>query len=206
MATVFIIDDDDSVRRSLGRLLRAEDLHAETFSSAADYLARERFDGIGCLVLDVNMPGMSGIELQMRLYERGDRLPVVFLTGHGDIPMSVQAMKRGAMDFLTKPVDAEDLLTSIRHAIDHHRRFHQQSCLRASVEQRIALLTPREHEILRELLTGAPNKIIADRLGIALKTVKVHRAHVMEKMRVRSIAELVHLCHLVSDNPDIRLD
>jgi FixJ family two-component response regulator len=136
------------------------------------------------------------MELQRRLTERGDSLPIVFLTGHGDIAMSVQAMKRGALDFLTKPVDQADLLRAVRRAIEHHRRTLDEASVREAIEVRLADLTPREHEVMCELLTGAANKTVADRLGISVKTVKVHRSHVMEKMQVRSVAELVHLYHL----------
>lgn len=202
-ATVFIVDDDDSVRRSLARLLRANGIASESFPSAEAFLAQEPEPGVGCLLLDVNMAGMSGIELQRRLAERGSDLPIVFLSGHGDVPMSVTAMKRGALDFLTKPVDASDLLEAMRQALDHHRALRESQDLRAAIEARIATLTPREREVMEALITGAQNKVVADRLAIALKTVKVHRAHIMEKMGVRSVAELLHLCHLVGLEPDI---
>jgi FixJ family two-component response regulator len=203
MATVFIIDDDDATRRSLGRLLRAEEIRTEDFSSARDYLAREHYDGVGCILLDVNMPDISGIELQSQLVESGEELPIIFLTGYGNIPTSVEAMKRGALDFLTKPVDEADLLPAIRQALDHHRSLREASCIKESIKNRLASLTPREKEVMLELITGAPNKIVADRLQVAVKTVKVHRAHLLQKMEVRSVAELVHLCHLVGTEPDI---
>ncbi len=194
-AIVFVVDDDESVRRSLSRLLTASGYQVEAFDSADRYLARDPHEGVGFVLLDINMPGMSGIELQQRLRERGDTLPIVFLTGHGDIPTSVHAMKQGADDFLTKPVDAEDLLGAVEAALARHQEVIVGAARRGRIELRLASLTPREVEVLRELITGAPNKIIADRLDIAVKTVKVHRAHVMEKMGVRSVAELVHLCH-----------
>lgn len=194
--TVFIVDDDASVRRSLERLLTASGFHVESFESAEHFLDRGSVDGPGCLLLDINMPGISGIELQKRLQDRGDTVPIVFLTGHGDIPTSVLAMKEGAQDFLTKPVDVEDLVPVIEDALARHREILVDEGERARIVARLDTLTPREREVLGELITGAPNKIIADRLGIALKTVKVHRAHVMEKMAVRSVAELVHLCHI----------
>ncbi len=205
METVFIIDDDASVRKSLSRLLRAEDILTEDFGSARAYLDRAGYDGVGCILLDVDMPEINGIELHKRLVEQGNALPVIFLTGHGNIPMSVQAMKRGALDFLTKPVDEADLLSAVRQALERHRAIRDEARTRESIRTRMGGLTPREQEIVQHLITGAPNKVIADRLQIAVKTVKVHRAHIMEKMGVRSVAELVHLCHLVGTEPDTDL-
>ena len=202
MATVFIIDDDASVRKSLSRLLRAEEIQTEVFESATRFLERNEYDGVGCILLDVDMPEISGIELQKQLNELGNELPIVFLTGQGDIPMGVQAMKRGAIDFLTKPVDEADLLRAVRQALEHHGSIQNESRTRQSIRARMDALTPREQEILGHLITGAPNKVIAGRLQIAVKTVKVHRAHVMEKMGVRSVAELLHLCHLVGTEPE----
>ena len=202
MATVFIIDDDASIRKSLSRLLRAEEIKTETFESAISYLEREEYVGIGCILLDVDMPKISGIELQKQLIELGSELPIVFLTGHGDIPMGVLATKRGAIDFLTKPVDESDLLRAVRQALDYHSYILNDSLARRAIRNRMDALTPREQEVVRELITGAPNKVIADRLQIAVKTVKVHRSHVMEKMGVRSVAELLQLCHLVGIEPD----
>lgn len=202
METVFIIDDDDATRKSLERLLRAEGIRTRSFSSARDYLTREHYHGVGCILLDINMPGISGIELQARLVELGEELPIIFLTGYGNIPLSVEAMKRGALDFLTKPVDEADLLPIIMQALDHHRSIREAAGIRESIEGRLASLTPREKEVMLELIKGAPNKIVADHLQIAIKTVKVHRAHLLEKMGVRSVAELLHLCHLVGTGPD----
>ena len=199
--TVFVIDDDDSVRKSLSRLLRSEGMESECFKSAASYLARDRHDGTACILLDINMPGMSGIELQARLAEQGHDVPIVFLTGHGNVSRSVTAMKRGALDFLIKPVDEADLLRAVRHALDHHRHVREVSKKRDAVLARIDSLTPREGEVMQQLITGALNKQIADELGIALKTVKVHRANVMQKMGVRSVAELLHLCYLAGIEP-----
>lgn len=202
MATVFIIDDDNSVLKSLSRLLRSEGIQSECFESARSYLERDSYDGVGCILLDINMPEVSGIELQSRLVEQGHDLPVVFLTGHGDVSNSVVAMKRGALDFLTKPVDETDLLRAIRQALDHHRHVRELTRTRDAILNRVNSLTPREQEVMQQLITGAPNKVVADRLEIATKTVKVHRAHVMEKMGVRSVAELLHLCHLAGIEPD----
>jgi FixJ family two-component response regulator len=200
-ATVFIIDDDASVRTSLSRLLRSEGIATESFESAPAYLDRDVHEGVGCILLDINMPEMSGIELQSRLVERGYALPIVFLTGHGDVAISVMAMKRGALDFLTKPVDREDLVRAVRQALVHHDRVREAAAMRNSVLRQIDSLTPREQDVMQQLITGALNKVIADRLGISVKTVKVHRAHIMEKMGVRSAAELLHLCHLAGIEP-----
>ena len=199
---VFIVDDDASVRQSMSRLLRAEGLQTENFESAGAYLARDPHAGVGCILLDINMPGISGIELQARLVERGHDMPIVFLTGHGDVRSSVLAMKRGALDFLTKPADEADLLRAVRQALEHHRHVREVTRTRDVILGRIDSLTPRELEVMQQLITGALNKVIADRLDIAIKTVKVHRAHVMEKMGVRSVAELLHLCHLAGIEPD----
>lgn len=206
MATVFIIDDDASVRKSLSRLLRSEGIRTESFDSASAYLARDKHDGVGCILLDINMPGVSGIELQARLVDQGNHLPVVFLTGHGDVSNSVAAMKRGAQDFLTKPVDEADLLRAVRSALDHHGRVLDESQTRDAILARVATLTPREHQVMLQLITGALNKVVADHLQISVKTVKVHRGHVMEKMGVRSVAELLHLCHLAGIEPDSEVD
>ena len=199
---VFIVDNDASVRRSLARLLRSEGIDSESFESATAYLSREPYDGVGCILLDINMPNMSGIELQARLEDRKNDIPVIFLTGHGNVSNSVTAMKRGAMDFLTQPVDKADLLRAVHSALDHHRRVLEASRSRDSVLSRIESLTPREHEVMLELITGAPNKIVADTLQIAVKTVKIHRANVMNKMGVRSVAELLQLCHVADIEPD----
>ena len=201
-ATIFIIDDDASVRRSLSRLLRSEGIRTESFDSATAYLERDAYDGLGCVLLDINMPGMSGIELQARLAEQRHELPIVFLTGHGDVSNSVMAMKRGARDFLNKPVDRADLLQAIQPSLTYHRQVLEDLKTRETVQARLDSLTPREHEVMLQLITGAPNKVVADQLHIAVKTVKVHRAHVMEKMGVRSVAELLHLCHLAGIEPD----
>jgi FixJ family two-component response regulator len=186
----------------MARLLRSEGIETESFESAPAYLEREDYDGVGCILLDINMPEMSGVELQARLAERGRALPIVFLTGHGDVAISVMAMKRGALDFLVKPADEADLIRAVRRALAHHERLRDTAMARDSILEQVASLTPREQEVMRQLITGALNKVIADRLQIAIKTVKVHRARVMEKMGVRSAAELLHLCHQVGIEPD----
>lgn len=191
--TVFIVDDDPAVLKSLSRLLRAARLTAVTFSSPQEFLARHDASLPGCLVLDVAMPGLNGLELQQGLLASGHELPVIFLTGHGDIPMSVQAMKRGAVDFLTKPVNDDDLLKAIHVAFEQDRLQRQARDAVAEIRQRVASLTPREREVFDHVIAGHLNKQTAADLGTTEKTIKVHRARVMEKMQVQSVAELVHL-------------
>lgn len=200
-STIFVIDDDASVRKSLARLLESAGLRVETFPSAEAYLQRGRYDGLGCLVLDVCMDGLSGTDLQARLAQSGCKIPIIFLTGHGSIPMGVGAMKQGAVDFLTKPVDDEVLLETIRQALARYEEtVHEQTGAQA-MRQRLQTLTPREQEVMRCVLTGALNKQIAARLGIAEKTVKVHRGRVMEKLGIDSVAELVRFCAVVGVQP-----
>jgi FixJ family two-component response regulator len=199
--TVFVIDDDDSVRTSLARLLRSAGLTVETFSSGEAALERAPFDGVGCIVLDVCMSGLSGTDLQSRLSQNGCDIPIIFLTGHGTIPMGVSAMKQGALDFLTKPVDDEVLLQTIHRALARHESVVRGQAAVRKVRERLGTLTPRETAVLRCVLTGALNKQIASRLGIAEKTVKVHRGRVMEKLAVTSVAELVRLCAAAGVQP-----
>jgi len=199
--TIFVVDDDPAVLKSLGRLLRSAGLHVETCNSPQDFLARHNPALPGCLVLDVAMPGLNGLEVQQALAAIGDERPIVFLTGHGDIPTSVEAMKRGAVDFLTKPVNAEDLLKAIHSAIvkDSVRRLERDEV--EEFKQRLATLTPREREVLPYVISGRLNKQIAGELGTAEKTIKVHRARVMEKMKVQSVAELVRLAERLGIRP-----
>ena len=199
--TVFVIDDDASVRKSLSRLLRSAGYTAETFSSAEEFLRREHFDGVGCILLDVRMPGLSGMDLQEKLNKADYPMPIVFITGHGDIPMTVEAMKKGAVDFLTKPFDDEGLLQALRAAIEKDRKGRVEYTEVHEIRRLIELLTPRENEILRYVVTGMLNKQIALELGIAEKTVKVHRGRVMEKLGVDSVAELVRLAEKAGIKP-----
>ena len=192
--TVFIVDDDEGLRRSLERRLRAEGWKAESYASGAEFLARAPHDGVGCLLLDVRMPGTSGPELHVELSARGNTMPVVFLTGHGDVNTGVAAMKRGAVDFLVKPVDDTVLVTTIAEALERHATALAAQQQRQEADVRLARLSPREHEVLRHVIAGRLNKQIAESMGITLKTVKVHRAHVMQKMGVSSVAALVHAC------------
>ncbi len=191
--TVYLVDDDVSVLRGLGRLLAAAGMKVAAFDSPREFLGRLDPAAAGCLVLDVAMPGLNGLELQQALAAKGSVLPIVFLTGRGDIPISVEAMKRGAADFLTKPVDDEELLAAIRNAFEKNRASRTAREERAHIEERLARLTAREREVLERVVTGRLNKQIAAELGTVEKTIKVHRAHVMQKMGVRTLAELVRL-------------
>ena len=199
--TVFVIDDDASVRKSLSRLLRSAGYTTETFASAEEFLGRDHFDGVGCILLDVKMPGLSGMDLQEELNKADYHMPIVFITGHGDIPMSVEAMKKGAIDFLTKPFDDKELLHAVRGAIEKDRNARAEHAEVHEIRRRIELLTLRENEILRYVVTGMLNKQIALELGIAEKTVKVHRGRIMEKLCVDSVAELVRLAEKAGIKP-----
>jgi len=191
--TVFIIDDDPSVRKSLSRLVRSLGFGSESFASAEEFLGRERYDGVGCIVLDVRMPGLGGMELQDELVKGEFSMPIIFITGHGDIPMSVQAMKKGAVDFLPKPFDDDELLEAVQKAIEKDREAKAERSATRDILTGIERLTTRECEILRYVITGMLNKQIAFKLDIAEKTVKVHRGRIMEKLGAHSVAELVRL-------------
>ena len=199
--TVFLVDDDPSVLKALRRLLDASGLKVAAFDSAQAFLDGYDPDADGCVVLDVRMPGIGGFELQDILAERGCTLPIVFLTGHGDISMSVHAMKHGAVDFLTKPVNSERLLPTIHEAFEKCRRARQERTARTSIEDRLRTLTPREREVLEHLIGGKLNKQVAFDLHTVEKTVKVHRSRIMQKMGVRSLAEVVRLCETVGIKP-----
>jgi FixJ family two-component response regulator len=191
--TVFLVDDDLSVLRGLSRLLRSAGWRTEVYQSPQDFIDRFDLHAPGCLVLDMSMPGLDGLELQRRLAEKGCPLPIVFLTGHGDIPTSVRAMKAGAIDFLTKPVRDEDLLRAIGQAVENDRIRRMERAETEAIAQRFAKLTPREREVLALVVSGKLNKQIAAELGTVEKTIKVHRARVMEKTGAHSLAELVQL-------------
>jgi len=191
--TVFVVDDYAPGRRSISRLLRAAGFAVTAFASAKEFLAQYDAEAPGCLVLDLAMPAVSGLELQGLLADRGSLLPIIFLTAYGDIPKSVQAMKLGASDFLTKPVNDEDLLAAVRVAIEKHRALRREQAELSEIRARLATLTPREREVLEYVVAGKMNKQIAGELGTVEQTVKIHRAHVMQKMRVQSVAELVRL-------------
>jgi FixJ family two-component response regulator len=194
LPNIFVVDDDPSVRKGLGRLLRSMGYQVQTFGSAEEFLQNATdCHGPACLVLDVKMPGLDGLDLQKQLEQRDYVMPIVFITGHGDIPTSVKAMKKGAIDFLTKPFDEEDFVRAVREALDKDMTHRRAMNERKSILGRVRSLTPREYEILTYVITGMLNKQIAYDLNISEKTVKVHRGRVMEKLAVESVAELVRL-------------
>jgi FixJ family two-component response regulator len=190
---VRVVDDDALVLKSLERLLSAAGFAVRTFPSSLDFLRQHDAAGPGCVVMDLSMPGLDGLQLQQALARGGDACPVVFITGQGDVPSSVQAMKAGAVDFLTKPFEHERLLEAVRAAIDKDRAARAQRDERSAIGARLAALTPRERQVLDQIVAGRLNKQIAADLGTAEKTVKVHRARVMDKMGVASVAALVRL-------------
>ena len=198
---VFIIDDDSSVRISLARLLGSAEYETETFACAQDFLVRDEFDGFACIILDVRMPGCSGLELQDRLNELGYDLPVLFLTGHGDIPMSVKAIKGGAINFLTKPVDEDVLLSAVGQALALCKKHREGGVSTQEAHAHLSTLTHREYEVMRYILSGMRNWQIAAHLGIAEKTVKAHRAKIMYKMTASSAVELGRVCALLNITP-----
>ena len=192
--TVFLVDDDSSVRRALARLIRAAGYKVEAFASAQQFFqSTPETAGVACLVLDVRMPGLNGLELQEALQAANVAIPIIFITGHGDIPMSVQAMKAGAVDFLPKPVREEALLPAIEQALARAARQCAEAAELVDIQRRWESLTPREREVMELVVTGMLNKQIAYELGTVEKTIKVHRSRVMEKMEVNSLAELVRL-------------
>jgi len=192
-ATVFIVDDDPSVRKALARLVGAAGYRVKAYDRASAFLDSRLHRGPKCLVLDLRMPGMDGLDLQHELAARGLTLPVIFLTGHGNVPSSVEAMKAGALDFLTKPVRGEVLLEAVRAALEKDKARLKGQRDADSIHRRIAMLSPREYEVFRWVITGLLNKQTAFEMGITEKTVKFHRSKVMEKMKVRSVAELTIL-------------
>jgi FixJ family two-component response regulator len=191
--TIAIVDDDPSVRRGLERLIRSVGWKAETFASAQEFLDRPRTEAPSCVVLDLQLPGLSGLDLQKRMAEVELDIPIVFLTGHGNIPASVQAMKAGAIEFLTKPVDEEDLLKAIQEALERDRRTRQQHAEMHELQRRYESLTAREQEVMQQVISGFLNKQIASELNITEFTVKFHRGHIMRKMRADSLADLVRM-------------
>ncbi len=191
--TVFVVDDDDSVRRALRRLIQSVGLTVRTHASAAEFLAAYDANMPGCLVLDVRMPGLSGLDLQASFTERDITLPVIFITGHGDIPMSVRAMKAGALDFLAKPFNDQVLLDAIQRALAQDAEARRERAERDSVARRLESLTPRERQVMSRIVCGLTNRQVAAELGASEKTIKVHRARVMRKTQVNSLAELVLL-------------
>jgi FixJ family two-component response regulator len=189
--TVFVVDDDALVRRALVRLLQSAGYRTESYAAAEDLLARRRFEGLGCVVLDVRMPGLDGLDLQQLLPAADYHLPVIFITGHGDIPTTVRAMKAGAVDFLPKPFHDEELLRAVALALNKSQGEQRDRNEVSEIRRRLSTLTPREHEVLSHVVGGQLNKQTADDLGTAEQTIKVHRARVMKKMGASSLAELV---------------
>ena len=200
-ATVFLVDDEPSVLKAIARLLRASGLNVETFLSPQEFLDGYDPNTTGCLVLDVAMPGLNGLDLQEALCSKAIELPIIFLTARGDIPMSVQAMKRGAVDFLQKPANDKELLEAIRIGIDRDLANKQVRADRLGIQQRLATLTAREKEVLRHVISGKPNKQVAAALGVVEKTIKVHRGRIMTKMKVRSLADLVRVAERAEIKP-----
>jgi FixJ family two-component response regulator len=192
-AVVFIVDDDSSVRRLITHLLTLSGYRVETFATANEFLEANRASPGACLILDLQLPGLNGLELQQRLIERGRLLPVVFITGHGDIPTTVKAMKAGAVDFLPKPFSEEALLSAVEAALERSRREAAAKSELVEIEKLLTTLTARETEVLSYIVGGRLNKQIGAELGIAEQTVKIHRARIMQKMQVQSVAELVQL-------------
>ncbi len=196
-STVYIVDDDQAIRHAMELLMRSVGLDYEIFHSGDDFLSNHSNDRAGCLVLDIRMPGLGGLELQEKLNESGSTLPVIFITGHGDVPMAVEAMQKGAVDFIQKPFRDQELLDRIGEALktDQERRSAREE--KAEVLTRIEKLTNRERQVLDLVVTGKPNKVIAYELGVSQRTVEIHRARVMEKMQAKSLADLVRM-HLAT--------
>ena len=190
---VFVVDDDAPLRESLKNLIRSVGLRVEAFASAQEFLRTKRPDLAGCLVLDVRLPGLSGLDLQKRIAEAEMEIPIIFITGHGDIPMTVQAMKAGAVEFLTKPFRDQDLLDAIQRALERDRKAREQRAEIAALRRRFDSLTPREREVMGLVVTGLLNKQVAGELGTSETTVKIHRHQVMEKMGAGSLVELVRM-------------
>jgi FixJ family two-component response regulator len=195
---IYVIDDDEAVRDSMGMLLESADLPYRCFASADSFIAEHDGSQRGCLILDIRMPGTTGIELQQKLSQMGSSLPIIFITGHGDVPMAVEAMRRGALDFLRKPVNEVNFLERITYALDQESGHWHQKLDRDQARQRIESLTEREHEVFLLVAEGLANKAVASELGISERTVEVHRAQVMKKLDARTLAQLVRI-HLQSE-------
>jgi FixJ family two-component response regulator len=199
--TVFVVDDDALVREAIQGVLKSVGLHSETFETPQEFLKRTRLDGPSCLVLDVRLPGISGLDLQRELTEAGIRIPIIFITAHGDIPMSVKAMKSGAVEFLTKPFRNQDLLDAIHQALDRDRVARQHEGELRKLRSRHQSLTPREREVMALVVSGRMNRQIANELGTSEVTVKIQRGQVMRKMQAESLAELVGMAAKIDIHP-----
>ena len=191
--TVFIVDDDPAIRFAMQALMDSVNIAHEIFASADEFLQKEAEHSSGCLVLDIRMPGLGGLELQEELISRGSTLPIIFITGHGDVPMAVDAMQKGAVDFIQKPFRDQELLDRVREALMTDKQRREERERHAEVEHRLEKLTKREREVFDLVVTGKPNKVIAYELGVSQRTVEIHRARVMEKMQARSLADLVRM-------------
>ncbi len=191
--TVYIVDDDPAIRIAMQALLESVDIEHEIFASADEFLRGEEKHRAGCLVLDIRMPGLGGLELQDELISRENTLPVIFITGHGDVPMAVDAMQKGAVDFIQKPFRDQELLDRIREALTKDKQRRKQRKRHDVVESRLQKLTKREREVFDLVVTGKPNKVIAYELSVSQRTIEIHRARVMEKMEARSLADLVRM-------------
>ncbi len=198
---VFIVDDDDSVRKALTRLINSVGLNVETFASADDFLKRESHNGPACLVLDIRMPGLSGLDLQDELVAAGRTLPIIFVSGHGNIPLSVRAMKAGAVDFIEKPFEDQSLLDAINHSLKKDRQAKLEQAELREIQRRVDSLTPREREVFAHVVSGKLNKQIAFKLGTSERTIKAHRARVMKKMQANTLTDLIRLAEKVGPYP-----